>query len=237
MQQESWEASVGLGFGSDRFDLDVAVDLQRFDASSEQSRSGYDTLTVNVESEDEVSAGISGRFLARFGEVELTGAGGWSRMDGGITGVAVQSGGRDSVTASRMFENWFGGVAVHFPTARIDRVTIAAHWSHREMAPEYSTFTKSIQARRQLAISVQEQPWRMLHFQAGISLRYEDQATEQGYDSYYDDIWYETKTTALRADFSWGVSYSWKMFEGRAALRETLPIQDLFAALDFFVRL
>ena len=100
-----------------------------------------------------------------------------------------------------------------------------------------AAFAKSVTAVRQLAISVQERPWRALRFQAGLSFRYAENGSEQSYDPSYQSMWYESATTTLNAVFGWGVSYSWKYFEGRASLRDTLPLQDLFAAVDFFVRL
>ncbi len=235
---EDWEGSIGLGVGSEEFDLDVALDLLRDEDAIEQHVYAVDTLAAAFGTSDELSPHLTARLRARIGmEAEIVVAGRWGRTDGDLHGTAID---RDTVVdyfVPRTYENWSAGIGVFFSAARLDWLGISATWEHLE-APDFDYYTvpgKKTFEHVWCAFSLRQRLWRELWAQAGTAFRYIESTVERDDPRPGSRSRYETQQQTITSDFAWGASYSWKYIDLRTTVSESLDLDGLFVSLDVIV--
>ena len=117
---------------------------------------------------------------------------------------------------------------------------MSAHWRRNEGLDvrfiEVGTGKQSTDTG-QVTLSAEHRLWRELSGRAGFQARYQmlDNArTELGINgTLYTN---HQRTQQLDEAFDWGVGYTWRNFEVRTAVRQTLDLLDLFLALDLIVQ-
>ena len=241
-----WEGSFGIGLGGESAAVDLALDVQRFDSKLSYLSLDYgvpegDTTLVYLESDDDLSFGGAARIHVPAGAAELVGFGSWRRLDADYAGLEYEQSQLSNSTLVRELEGWTAGISASFPAGRLDELIATAQWRHDEDL----NLNNAVRFQQQrtvdegiLAVALHQKLWRELWGQSGVLLAYTKQETDR--DSFYGSPGsrYRTIETSedFKQDFSWGVSYIWRNFDLRAAVRETFPISNLFFALDVYIR-
>ena len=241
-----WEGSAGLGIGRDRFEVDVAIDATRLDATESyvylQANVPYaDTTLVYMESDNDWSHGGSAALRVRLaGDVELAAAGFWSRLETTYTGLDYIQSRLSDIVVERSNERWSAGLCATFPAGVFDWMAVSGRWLSTESeywdrsAADYNFVTSE---QGQLSLALRQNLWRELWGHAGVAIAY-TRTNNRFEEIRYDGAVYRRDEGSERftQDFSCGASYSWRNIDLRAAVRETLPLSDLFFALDVVVR-
>ncbi|HZM17603.1 MAG TPA: hypothetical protein VFE28_16535 [Candidatus Krumholzibacteria bacterium] len=235
---EIWEGSIGIGVGSEGLGFDVAVDLQRPEEAAEIQVLSSDTLAVHWETDDDLSTQISGRLHARLGDsVEFVAAGSWGELEVDRQGSLA---GDDTLfTHLLSLKSWSAGAMVSFPAGGLDAFFVSGYWEHREIPGSlYFSNTdlgKEERDRASLAFALRQRLWRQLWGQAGIAMYWVKTGSEFRELTTDRDRLTRNGQQSLSGDFAWGVSYSWRYFDTRAAVSETFDLTNLFLSLDVFV--
>ncbi len=240
-----WEGALGLGCGGERVELDVAVDVHAIDAQLTFLDLQYgspfaDTTLVALESVSDPVFGGAGRLRWRLGgAAEMVGAGGWSRFEEDFEGIQYFASDLSNVFLERDLESWFAGLSASFPAGRIDWLAMTGHWRHLEDDLRNNSSRQQRTTTNEdgvLSIALRQALWRDLWGQAGIAVAYHRfEENSLSVDSNSRLFESRRSNASFSEDFAWGVSYVWRNVDLRAAVRETLPISNLFFALDFTV--
>lgn len=241
-----WEGSIGLGVGRERFEVDATIDATRLDAKEsfvflEANQPYADTTLVYLESDDDWSYGGAAALRARFGgDVELCAAGFWNRLETTYTGIDYIQSDLSAIEVERCYERWSAGLCAAFPAGMFDWLAVSGRWLSTETeqwdrsAADYrlETFEQG-----QLSLALRQNMWRDLWGHAGVAVAYTRSKNHYEEINFDGGLWRRDEgSERFSQDFSCGASYSWRNIDLRAAVRETLPLADLFFALDVIVR-
>ncbi|HZM17602.1 MAG TPA: hypothetical protein VFE28_16530 [Candidatus Krumholzibacteria bacterium] len=241
-----WEGSFGLGLGGKNAEVDLAVDVTSIQAELtylhlDYGRPPADTTLVHLESTEDLGLGGVARLRWHLGGgVEVVGAGSWHRVEDNYDGLEYIASRLSTVLLEHELESWFAGLSVSFPAGRIDWIAFTAHWQHLEDGQRNSSARNQSTVTDEdgiLSVALRQQLWQDLWGQAGVEIGYsqlERHETRLSSDGQSLQERVSTSST-LSENFAWGVSYVWRNVDLRAAVRETLPISNLFFALDFTV--
>jgi len=237
------EGAVGVGFETERFQLDLEAELTREDITLQIARVDSDTLAASVENTADPYWGTSGRLGVRISPaIQFIAIGNWVDAHQTLEGLQLVESRVSTLRVEDSFERWSAGLALQFETSRIDQVVVSSHWERND-SPIFQyrgggyTGKLGLDTAR-AGVSVQHRLWRELHGRAGLQARYQKSVSELRQTAL--DPYPSTNTTTtkdLTQLFAWGVSYEWRNFEVRTSVEQTLDLFDLFVALDLIVEL
>lgn len=237
-----FEGGFGIGVELDRLELDLEAELTREDITLQFARVDSDTLAASVENTADPFLGTSGRLGIRITPaVEIVAVGSWTDAPRQtLEGLQLVENRVSPVRLEHDFERWSAGLAIRFETSRIDAIWISSHWDRNEFpAFQFQSYVaKQALDTARVGASVQHRFWRELEGRAGLEARYQKSVSELR--EIRPDLYRSSSTSTTKnvsPQFAWGVSYSWRNFEVRTSVEQTLDLFDLFIALDLIVEL
>lgn len=235
-----WEGSVGIGVGGEEgAALDAALDVRRPEQEAHALSMQPDTSFSWLESPSDVFYEVVGRLrLPLSSNAALVAVGSWGLMETDLENAVTRQDSLVRHTTAQRLERWSGGALVSFATARIDWLGLSFYWRHEEVPSSVSATSINGDRAEQIVLSValRQRVWRELQAQGGVHLlRGKTGSVNRGFNSSYDYT-YEDEQETFAGSFTWGLSGTWRRFDGRVALDQRLDLGNLFVALDAVMR-
>jgi len=231
---------VGIGVGEEEgLALDVVLDARRPEQEAHGLSMQPDTSFAWLESPKDISYEVAGRLRLPLGsKAALVAVGSWGLMESDLENAITRQDSLVQRTLEQRLERWSGGALVTFTTPHIDWLGISFYWRHEEVPSSLSTTSVNGDETEQMVVSValRQKIWRELRALGGVHfLRQKTKDVNQGFNSSYDYS-FESEQDTFAGGFTWGLSHTWRRFDARVALQETLDLGNLFVALDAVMR-
>lgn len=238
-REKALEGAIGLGYQSHRLKCDIAVELLDQEKSYYFFNRDYrDTLETNLRDSGDPSLSFKGRIeFQSSGGNRFVAVGGWAKPNREIDGVATIDTLVFDLRDTLEPEQWFGGMALAFPTSHVDLLRlfsfIRVTESHDELTSSSSFTTKKSRTEQVwLGAAVQHEVIEDLVLSAGMEGRYQRvEVLQQRVDDYSDNLEAD-QNESLGKGFAWGATYRWRDIELTGSARTTLSTNDLFLDLD-----
>ena len=235
--------SIGVDTGPVQLDLAFEIAHENFTHESVRqfrlSNGVPDSVLINLESEDELRSGVTGRLRFTPGDqTELVGFGTWRERQPTIVGTVLGDGTVRSVDFVPEFTEWAAGLLLSFRTEHVDWMGVSAYW-HSNVQQFDSDATSSGAAVRQtsarhgwLSAGLHQTVWREWVLRAGVFALFEEVSSLRVSDGSGRTDADASQTKRFTQGFAWGTSFHWRRIGLDATLQRRLDLLGLLALLD-----